>query len=135
MSPTTGQDHRHLLAAARLVDDIDGQRHREQVSFEEGYRAGYDAGYEVGQAHAEAEMRRQWEDLAAQVRAAGLRRTTAEHAELDATAAAGEPCAPKCGTCSRCIRAAAVTRRGGDYDGGPTPWEAATAAQGEQGAA
>lgn len=56
------------LAAAELVDDLDGQRAREAAAFEEGYRLAFEAGREIGYRQAEDDMQRAWSALAAKVR-------------------------------------------------------------------
>ncbi|MGH8867919.1 MAG: hypothetical protein ACRDYU_07970 [Actinomycetes bacterium] len=53
-----------LLAAARLVDELDAQRHREDLAFRDGYLLGWTAAYAVGYAHAEAVLDRDWARLA-----------------------------------------------------------------------
>lgn len=116
-------DREHLLAAARLVDDLDGQRRREAVAYANGFRDGYATGHDVGHGQAHAELDRAWNALAARILATGKVATPAEHAAMDASAAAGEPCTSKCDACSRCTRAAAVARRGADYTGGPVSWD------------
>jgi len=57
-----------LLAAAELVDDLEGQRRRENDAFEHGFRLGYHHGYGVGHAHAEHQADREWADFGAEVR-------------------------------------------------------------------
>lgn len=96
-------DHRHLLAAAQLLDDLDAQRQRERLMFEDGYRAGYEAGHRVGQAHAEEDMRLAWVELAKRIR------RTANVPTYDELAR----------------RRAATGPREGEYQGGPVEWEGA----------
>lgn len=48
------------IAAAELIDDLDGQRAREAAAFEEGYRLAFEAGREVGYAQAERDMEKAW---------------------------------------------------------------------------
>lgn len=121
--------HRHLVdpellaELRRLLDDHDERDRREALAYEAGYRDGFAAGADVGYGQAEHEMAQAWHAIARRVKAAASESTPAERAALDASAAAGEPCGPKCGRCSRCIRADAVARRGGDYTGGPVPWD------------
>jgi hypothetical protein len=51
------------LAAADLVDDLDGQRAREDAAFQEGYRLAFEAGREVGYAQAQRDMEKEWSIL------------------------------------------------------------------------
>jgi hypothetical protein len=96
---------------------LDGRRQ----GFEEGYGAGFDAGTEIGAArillgleHAiGGSLPELLPDLPHAAGYADYRRRTAP---------SDEPCPERCGSCSRCIRAAAValniTRYGGaDYPG------------------
>ncbi len=85
----------------------------------------YRLGVAEGREQAAAEELQAWAVLRTRVRAIASQATTAEHAEMDRKAVAGVPCPTKCDRCSRCIRAAAVARRGGDYTGGPVRWETA----------
>lgn len=118
-------DRESLLAAAKLVDDLDGQRHREKQAFTEGFTVGYQDGYDVGYVRAHEEMAEQWRKLAQHIRRAANQPThhevQARRDELPDT-----PCGrPGCRSCSRCIRAEAVHRRGGDYRGERIPREVA----------
>lgn len=44
-------------------------------------------------------------------------------AELNKAAMTMRPCAQQCGTCSTCVRASWLDRRGGDHPGGPVEWD------------
>lgn len=57
--------------AAELVDDIQGQQHREAASFRDGYSLGLLAGKDVGYADAEADMEAAWAPVAEGVRRLG----------------------------------------------------------------
>jgi hypothetical protein len=57
------------VAAAELIDDLDGQRRREHAAFAEGYRLGFHAGHDVGHRAAHHEIETVWATLAARVRA------------------------------------------------------------------
>lgn len=48
-----------LLAAASLIDDIDGQQRREAAVFRDGYERGWAACYPIGWAHG-AEAQAEW---------------------------------------------------------------------------
>ncbi|MER5647308.1 hypothetical protein [Streptosporangium sp. NPDC002524] len=105
-----------------LLDDLD-QHHRDLAeAYASGYRDGHAVGLDIGEHQAEHRMAREWHHAYVAVRSASSAATTADRAEMDVSTAAGVPCSAKCGRCSRCIRAAAVARRG-DYTGGPVPWE------------
>jgi hypothetical protein len=62
-----------LLAAAELVDDIDGQRRREAEAVEHGIRLGFGHGYDVGFAHAAQQADREWADFGAAVQSMNRR--------------------------------------------------------------
>lgn len=106
---------------ARL-HDLDAQLVDLGHGYASGYHDGYASGVDVGQALAEYRMAQEWHRAYTAVRSASSSATTTERAAMDASAAAGVPCSATCGRCSRCIRAAAVARRG-DYTGGPVLWE------------
>jgi hypothetical protein len=106
-----------LLAAAEIADDLDAQRRREDSAFTEGFRIGYQDGYGVGYAHAHKEMAEQWREVAEQVRRTA-HRPTYDEVQKRREELPDMPCdRPGCRACSRCIRADAVRRRGGDYMG------------------
>jgi len=92
-------------------------RKRDDALWRSGYTAGYRTGHEVGYGNAHHEMAEAWSEVHKRVRSLASRRTSAEVAELLRRDVAGEPCNAKCGTCSVCIRADSVARRGGDYMG------------------
>ncbi|GAA5048307.1 hypothetical protein HNP84_000208 [Thermocatellispora tengchongensis] len=106
-----------LLAA---LDDIETRVHR---AYRDGYHDGHAAGWDIGHAHAHEHIAAEWAHYAARIRAVTRHRTLAERAALDDAAARGEPCPARCWRCSRCIRAHAVHRHGGDYLGGPAAWD------------
>lgn len=118
-------------AAAALLAALDATERRVADAYRAGYRDGHRTGWEIGYAHAHEEVAAAWSEVAAKVHAAAGQRTPADHAAMDASAAAGDPCPARCGRCSRCIRAHAVQRHGGDYPGGPATWTTET----EKGAA
>lgn len=66
------------MAAAELLDDIEGQHRREDDAFALGYRLGFAAGRDVGHHQAETEMARAWARLAAYVRSMASVPTFAE---------------------------------------------------------
>lgn len=57
-----------ILAAARLVDDLDGQQRRAEDAFRAGVEIGFDHGYAVGHAHAERDMDVPWTQLSRRIR-------------------------------------------------------------------
>jgi hypothetical protein len=117
-SPNTPDDFGAMLEKAQaLLEDLDGQRRREVEAYATGYRDGHRTGWEIGYAHAHHEMAAEWTAIAARVRAMADAATFNERAAMDESAARGEMCAAACGRCSRCARADAVARRGGDYLG------------------
>ncbi|NVI88233.1 hypothetical protein [Actinomadura sp. BRA 177] len=69
------------VAAAELLDDLDGQRQREGDAFGEGYRLGFGTGQEVGYRQAEWDMHRAWTPVAGSVRQLGW---SLPHDELEA---------------------------------------------------
>ncbi|MEV0149078.1 MULTISPECIES: hypothetical protein [unclassified Nonomuraea] len=111
----------HASTIQALLADLDEQQRREVEAYAAGYRDGHDSGWDIGYGHAHHEMATAWKVVAEKVRAMAGHRTPAEHADMDASAARGEPCPAACGRCSRCIRAAAVARNGGDYLGQAEP--------------
>ena len=107
-----------------LIADLDHWHREISFAFREGYTAGFQAGYEVGYDRRLHEETEEWRALADRVRAHAYRITNPEQAALDRAYAEGAPCnTPHPTGCSRCIRAAAVARRGGDYQGGPVEWD------------
>ncbi|SDJ94048.1 hypothetical protein [Nonomuraea jiangxiensis] len=54
-----------------LLGDYEGQRRREDQSFEEGFRLGFEHGIDVGRGMAEHEIEQAWKALAEKVRAIG----------------------------------------------------------------
>jgi hypothetical protein len=97
----------------------DHDRHEREIAdaYAAGYRDGHTAGWEIGYGHAHHEMAEAWSRIAAHVRGIADTRTQAQREALDAAAVRGQPCPAGCGRCSRCVRAAAVARYGGDYPG------------------
>ncbi|MEU0520650.1 hypothetical protein [Streptosporangium sp. NPDC006007] len=102
-------DRRHLLVAAQLLDDLDGQRRRERATFEEGYQAGFEAGRRAGAEAAEEEMRAAWAKVAEQVRRTA---NTLTYDELARRRAATGPWED-------------------EYRGGPVEWEGPRTARAE----
>ena len=100
MTLTTTVDGRLLLTAARLLDDLEGQRRREAEAYAAGYRDGHRSGWEIGYAHAHEEMAAHWRALAEQIRRTA---NTPTHAEL--------------------IQRRATSTSSNDYAGGPVEWE------------
>lgn len=82
----------------------------------------YELGEAAGFRRSEAEAKKAWLVLREQWMPNEQRTSSAERAAVDAEYVAGVPCKPRCGRCSRCIRASAVARHGGDYTGGPVAW-------------
>jgi hypothetical protein len=80
----------------------------------------WELGEQAGRRRADVELQRAWESMARKVVKSPTRLDVAAWLAADA---AGQPCPARCGRCSMCIRSAAVTRRGGDYTGGPVKWE------------
>lgn len=126
-NPDDGSDVSNVRHAAdavadmqRLVADLDAHR-REVV---DAYRDGFNAGWDVGYGYRLHEEEAAW-TASRDTRGPGvLGTTTVERVALDAAYALGLPCpTPHASGCSRCIRAATVARRGGDYQGGPVEWE------------
>ncbi len=123
--------YRLAMLAAELVDAIGDQATRDRESYETGWQAGWKAaseeffqhGWEVGYGRAHAEMDEWWAILGARVRAMAKVPTMDERFAMDREYAAGVPCRSACGSCSRCIRADAFERHGGDL----VPAEAAEA--------
>lgn len=96
-----GRMRRVLLAAAQMVDDLDGQRRRENQSFQDGFRSGFDAGYEVGYGRGVTEAAEEWARLAQVIRQHANRPT---HDELSRRRAAPGP-------------------NWRQYEGGPVQWD------------
>lgn len=84
------------------------------------WQAGFDFGRQFGRAEgkqvAEREIAAEWTALAASIRATAAAPT---HSELVARrrSVTSSPCDRRCGACSLCVRAAAVRRQRGDYQG------------------
>lgn len=102
-------DRRHLLIAAQLLDDLDGQHRRERAAFEAGRRAGFEEGYQAGAKNADDAMRAAWVRVAEQVRRIA---NTSTYDELARRRAAAGP-------------------RDGEYRGGPVEWEGPRTARAE----
>lgn len=106
-----------LLEAARLVDAIGDSSANERYMYEAGWKASadvhYQRGYEAGYEQACAEMSERFVRMASHAQIP----TYAERQQMDQEYVEGVPCRSKCGRCSRCIRAEAVKRHGGDYQG------------------
>ncbi|OPG04124.1 hypothetical protein [Microbispora sp. GKU 823] len=101
-----------------LLGDLDRQQRDVTDAYIDGFRDGWGVGY----GHRVHEENAAWQAARVQ-RGPDLQGVAFEHRALDRTYAAGVPCGrTNCG-CSRCIRAEAVTRRGGDYQGGSVEWE------------
>ncbi|MEU8275714.1 hypothetical protein ACFYOK_10765 [Microbispora bryophytorum] len=101
-----------------LVSDLD--RHHREVTG--AYIDGFNDGWQVGYGHRIYEENVAWQAARA-AKGPNLTGVTLDHRALDRAYAAGVPCGRvNCG-CSRCIRADAVARHGGDYMGGPVQWE------------
>lgn len=108
-----------------LLADLERYERAGMNAYRAGYDSGYEDGHKVGHHQADKDMTDAWRALAKRVRALAHQTTPAEREAMDAAAADGEPCGARdCRGCSRCIRAAAVARRGGDYMGGPVEWDA-----------
>lgn len=98
----------HAIAARAQAD---------QRIYDEGFRFGRQCGRAEGRAEGEAEADWRW------IAALGEPRKAAEsagHDELVRRRAddCRQACPVHCGRCSRCIRADAVRRQGGDWPGG-----------------
>lgn len=63
--------HYQLVAAARLLNDLDGQRRREARSYIDGYHDGHRAGCDLGYDQAEQDMAKAWRAVAGVVRPHG----------------------------------------------------------------
>jgi len=59
--------HERLLAAGRMVDDLDAQRQREDDAFTAGFRLGFHHGVDVGRGQAEQQYEQEWADFAADI--------------------------------------------------------------------
>lgn len=61
----------HTREMRQLLDDLDGQRKREDQSFADGFRVGFEDGFDVGRGMAEEEINKAWSALASKVRGLG----------------------------------------------------------------
>lgn len=66
------------LAAAELLDDLDGQRAREAAEFQAGYDLGFATGRDVGYQQAENNMQRAWSALAKKIQGWASRKSFRE---------------------------------------------------------
>ena len=100
-----------------------------RVGFADGYRAGFDAGVEVGAARlllaVEHGLSGQLPTLLPALPHAGHYQTYRQR-----TRPSNEPCEANCGSCSRCIRAAAVRRNLARFGQGDYPGTAASGSGG-----
>lgn len=102
-----------------LLANLDHQQRERTDAYVDGFRDGWDVGY----GHRIHEENAAWQAARMQ-RGPDLQGVAIEHRALDRAYAEGRPCnTPHASGCSRCIRAEAVARRGGDYQGGPVEWE------------
>lgn len=68
MTPEVEELQRLAVAAAELVDDLEGQRVREAAEFRAGHALGFAAGRDVGYGAAERDMAHEWRAVAEHVR-------------------------------------------------------------------
>lgn len=115
MIATAKRDHAQRIA---VVDDLVADTAAVRGAYDCGYTVGYGAGRLAGLDEAAARLRAAQHDLS---RAADWRALAADpsHRRLaELRRPDDSPCRPGgCGRCSRCVRAAAVARQGGDFLG------------------
>ncbi|SFO14664.1 hypothetical protein SAMN04489713_104272 [Actinomadura madurae] len=98
---------RLAVAAAEMVDDIEGQQRRESAAFRDGYALGLAAGIDVGRDQAERDMAEAWRPVAESVRRLGR---TLTFEEIERRRWDGR-------------REDFGRPRPGDYTGGPVSWD------------
>lgn len=107
-----------------LIADLDHHQRETTDAYRYGFADGFADGFEIGYGRRLVEEADEWRAHREAIHGISRERTGEERNALDAAYAAGIPCTPRHASgCSRCIRADAVARRGGDYQGGPVEWE------------